>query len=286
MQLTRKEVYKIIQDLKPNNFTYPNEHSVIKFIAEKMNVLESDVMKTKVKYLLKDFKRKRSSLQKRDSKERFEPEDDIVFDSDDYDSKEEKVVPEVKKIRKNFKNLGKKMQRERTEKVVKFLNNFLEEEDNSLTITELLGYLLYRVNYANNKNISMIGSDIFDGTINDKESFSIEESIAIMHQLVLSKEQMRTMQRIMLNKGIHFPNTNELNEARKKLRPLVTSVLDGKGVKVEYDELLKGTVKSIVSVVEKDGLVLDEGSEIKIFMKDGCDGAGQQVVWKSKSIYK
>ena len=47
-----------------------------------------------------------------------------------------------------------------------------------------------------------------------------------MHHLVISKEQMKTMKKIMELNRIHLPNTTELNEARKKLCPVVTTILD------------------------------------------------------------
>ena len=103
----------------------------------------------------------------------------------------------------------------------------------------------------------------------------------IMHTLTLSKHQMRLLKTIIESKGVHFPSTTELNEARKKLRPIISTVLDGKGVGVNYEELVKSTVNAQISVVHK---VLDitKYENLKMILKDGCDGAGQQSVWKSK----
>lgn len=87
-----------------------------------------------------------------------------------------------------------------------------EDEGHSLTITEVLGYLLYRVNYQTNRYITNIGSDIFNVSKN-KYSYNKDEAIVIMHHFTQSKEQLRTMKHIMEFKRLYFPNTNELNEA-------------------------------------------------------------------------
>ena len=95
-----------------------------------------------------------------------------------------------------------------------------------------------------------------------------------MHSITLSKEQMRKLIHIMASKGIYFPTTNELLEARKNLRSVVTRVLDGKGVQVQYKELTQMTAESILKVVSIDKS-LDEDGSLEIVFKDGCDGVGQ-----------
>ena len=75
-----------------------------------------------------------------------------------------------------------------------------------------------------------------------------------MHQLILSKEQFRTMKRIRESKRIHFPNTNELNEAHKKLRPAVSSVMDGRGVYVDYYDLITDTATSLLTSLDDQGI--------------------------------
>ena len=68
-----------------------------------------------------------------------------------------------------------------------------------------------------------------------------------------------------------------------KLRPIVTPVLDGKGVKVQYKDLVKMTVESALNVASKNKS-LDDAGILEMIFKDGGDGAGQQVVWKSTSM--
>ena len=57
------------------------------------------------------------------------------------------------------------------------------------------------------------------------------------------------MRYMLEHKGIKFPTTNELFEARKKLRPAVTSTLNDQGVAVDYKELVHMTVRSVLNIV-------------------------------------
>ena len=84
-------------------------------------------------------------------------------------------------------------------------------------------------------------------------------------------------------KGIYFPTSNELKEGREKLRPIITPVLDGLGVHVQYKELVKMTVESTFKVALA-GRSIDRSGSYEMFFKDGGDGAGSQVVWNSKSM--
>ena len=95
---------------------------------------------------------------------------------------------------------------------------------------------------------------------------------------------MRLMKSILSSKGIHFPNTTELNEARKKLRPVVRSILDGKGVAVDYKQVVIETGESILKVIKKEGKEIKANGHYVLRLKDGCDGAGQQAIWKSTSM--
>jgi hypothetical protein len=81
------------------------------------------------------------------------------------------------------------------------------------------------------------------------DTFSIDESIALMHSLTLSKEQMRRLRFLFASKGIYFPTTNELLEGRKKLRPTISNVLTGRGVSVQYKELVKMTIDSVLNII-------------------------------------
>ena len=68
----------------------------------------------------------------------------------------------------------------------------------------------------------------------------------MMHDLVLTKEQLRKLRKYLSHKGVHFPTTNDLVETRKKLRPVVKPLESMSGVFVDYEEFVKTTAKSIL----------------------------------------
>ena len=113
-----------------------------------------------------------------------------------------------------------------------------------------------------------------------EKSFDLDEAIAVMHSLVLTKEQLRLMKNILKTKNVHFPNTNVLVEARKKLRPVIITTPD-KGVHVNYMDLVKQTIEAQISLLD---LNLAPDDNIEFSLKDGCDGAGSQTIHKSKMM--
>ena len=121
---------------------------------------------------------------------------------------------------------------------------------------------------------------------NEKE-FTIEEAIALKHNLTISREQMRKVRHVLSKKGIYFPTTNALLEGRRKLRPVVQSTVENKGVKVPYKELIKLTTESILNIVKDKPEFERESTDTYTFtmhFKDGGDGAGQQTKFKSKKM--
>lgn len=289
MKLTQEQLFDIIKDLKPDKFKLPELGVLTNRVATILEVKPCNNLHARMKVLLKDFKRHQNIKSRKSSLDRTKILDSTVLDSDDYQendsvemSIENQSVP-PKKNRKEFHDLSNRMKRDRTQPIADLLSEYVESE--GLTMSELLGYLMHRMLYKSNRRLANIGTDIFEGTFEDK-SYDLDEAIAMMHTLMLSKHQMRQMKVFLKSKGIHFPSTTELLDARKALRPVISSVLDGKGVSVDYTELVQTTVQAQLDVVSND--MNNEEKELlkenlKMIFKDGCDGAGQQVKWKSKT---
>ena len=90
---------------------------------------------------------------------------------------------------------------------------------------------------------------------------------------------------VLQNKKVYFPTSNELNDACAKLRPVVSTMLGNKGVKVDYNELVRMTTELVLKVVSDDGKIEPKKDDrYKMYFKDGCDGAGQQTTMKSKDM--
>ena len=197
---------------------------------------------------------------------------------------EENSVHSMYRPSKSFNELTDKGQRQkqRSEEIVEILQNHREKSFPDMSLNQLLGYILFRENRQNNKEIADIGWTLYKDTLDVGQSFSIDDVIALKHNLTLSRDQIRKLRYMMMEKEITFPTTNELNKARKNLRPVVSIALEGKGVKVNYEELIRHTTESILKIcIEEGSFERIEGDSYEMFYKDGCDGAGMQTKMKT-----
>ena len=95
------------------------------------------------------------------------------------------------------------------------IDYFISEEED-LTRIELLGFLIHRVSYMNDKRTADIGLTLYEKNKLCSTSFTNEDAIALMHDLTLTKSQLRKLKGYLSEKLIFFPNTNEINLGRKK----------------------------------------------------------------------
>ena len=79
--------------------------------------------------------------------------------------------------------------------------------------------------------------------------------------------------------NITFPSTTNLLKYRSERKLAISPCLDGKGVQVDYEDLIKDTTKSIINMVHP--IDLKDGEYLNMIYKDGADGAGGHVVWQS-----
>ena len=110
-----------------------------------------------------------------------------------------------------------------------------------------------------------------------------KDAVAYMHDLTLTKQQMRTTKSYLASKNVMFPNTNQLLEMRKSLHPNINSELDNTGVSVDYTELVTMTTTTLLNVIE-NAEKIDSGMELTVTYKDSGDTAGSQTVWKSAEM--
>ena len=192
------------------------------------------------------------------------------------------------KKRKSLTELSSRMQHIRTDKILNDLKDFIDSEnkenntDSDMTLTQILGYLIYRINYSSNKKIAEIGKSILEENFTNEASFDNLDAIALMHDLTLTKGQMRNAKSYLGQKNIQFPNSNDLLDARKLLKPEIDIELDGIGVSVNYQRLIEMATSSLINCVKMDNLItIDPTKPLKAVYKEGCDGAGSQTFWNS-----
>ena len=288
LEFTQKEIWNEIQSLKKAaNSPPPDINTLLKHFLTKHDLTETEEIREALKYQLKRYKEAKKSASKSEAASKS-----VVLVVETAVEKTE--PPAAKKKRKSFGQLTPKWKRARTDALLDAIEKLVEEEnscnkssDEDLTVTNLLGYFIHRVNYENDKKIANVGRMMYEGKpIELKTNFTTTDAIALMHDLTLTKQQMRTMKAYMSSKGIHFPNTNELCEARKKLRPVIRTELDGHGVSVNYSELINMTTKSLINTIEHSAEITpnDNTLPIQVIYKEGGDTAGSQSVSRSSAM--
>ena len=85
------------------------------------------------------------------------------------------------------------MMKERTDCLLSHIDDYVEKECPELTITQILGYLIHRINLKSKKMVAKVGCDLFTETADAAHTFHLDKAFAIMHELVLSKEQIRKL---------------------------------------------------------------------------------------------
>ena len=181
---------------------------------------------------------------------------------------------------KRFNDASQKQKRNVNEPLISMLGKFIETNTFNLSINQLLGYLLLRENRKSSNACSKIGRDIFMKKEEETTVFTPLEAVSLMHALVMSKEQTRKVKDFLAIKNVEFPTTNDLLPVRKSLRPDTFSVLDGKGRSLDYKNLVSDTISSVLRVVSETR-EMKEGN-LKMYLKDGGDGAGTMPILKSK----
>ena len=153
---------------------------------------------------------------------------------------------------KSFLDLSDYRKRCRTDPLVVMIKKFITDKEliknnkTPLSVNQLLGYLLHRLNNTDNKRLANIGAQIFKDELPPAE-VDVSNAISLKHDLTLSKEDMRVVKRYFNEKGVLFHNTTKLLTERKKLRPEIEPVheLDEQGVFVDYKELVKITTNVV-----------------------------------------
>ena len=85
------------------------------------------------------------------------------------------------------------MKKDRTEELLQYIDAYVQRECPELSTTQLLGYLVHRINIQSQKEVAKVGHQLFTESVSATQSFSVDDSIAMMHALTLSREQMRKM---------------------------------------------------------------------------------------------
>lgn len=295
MKLRKKELFLMLRDLKGKHNSYPTINSFAEKVSSELSIPINDSLNALLKIQLKEFKKFMQNDRKTSFNEKIEcMENSIIIDSSHYTEETDESDHNLMDIncsnelnestgsiemRKTFAKAGDRTKRNRTQQIVDLMKELVDGEDD-LTMTQLIGYLLHRTHYASDRSLAELGNQLYNDTY-QSNIYKIDEALSIMHTLVLTKEQLRLFKNILKSKNIIFPNTNELLEARKKLRPVITQTQDNKGVCVNYKDLVNQTITAQMDLLDHK---FKPNDKIDFILKDGCDGAGSQTVNKSKEM--
>ena len=120
--------------------------------------------------------------------------------------------------------------------------------------------MLYRCNYHENQNngfkrqLAFSGKTLFEhGTLPIIPKLSVDETIAIQTHLDLSRRDIRFLKAILEDK-VDVPNTNDILEYKKRLRPALIECRDGREIMVQcrFDVIVL-TLKRLIDVAKSQG---------------------------------
>ena len=89
------------------------------------------------------------------------------------------VEPPVKTLRKLFTELGARMKKERTDGLLQNIEDFVQRECPELTTTQLLGYLVHRINLHSHKDVAEVGHRLFTGSSDKDEPLDTSRQVPV-----------------------------------------------------------------------------------------------------------
>ena len=215
--LTKGELYNIFNESRPKHNKPPDCDAAVEIVSKKLTVVADSALKNDVKLALRGYKTYVQRNRKANSNERDNVDmGEVLISKENYTPYDtsEPLVPNPPKKRKSFIELSKQMQHIRTDQILQNLKDFISNEnkennnDCKLNLTQILGFLIYRINYMTNKKVADLGKTIFEDNFKEGESFDDLDAIALMHDLTLTKSGTRKVKSYLEKKKVHFLNSN------------------------------------------------------------------------------
>ena len=151
-----------------------------------------------------------------------------------------------------FSQLTLEQKRYRTKNITEKLRS--TAVDKNLSMNQLIGYLLYRVNYHSNRTFAEIGQTMEEnGDFAATAKLSVNETIAMQSYLDLSKYDLRFLKAILDDK-VHMPNTTDVLCVKKCLRPDLNECRDSRGIMMKSRRnMVIRTVQRLIDVAKSQG---------------------------------
>ena len=209
-------------------------------------------------------------------------------------TQERKTRGEAKRYKKalNDPKLKDQTRRKRLRRIREMLRNLADK--NRLSLTVLIGMVLRNECYINNRYLARVADCIINSDPIDPFC-SIQESIYIREECLLTKQTYFRLRQRLLAHGIDLPAEKRFRDGAAALRPPLEmyELKPGGGpigVKAKFKPALELTFRDIMDVVEKNRPDLQKAvaesertKELTATVKYGLDGSGShREIGKSK----
>ena len=106
-----------------------------------------------------------------------------------------------------------------------------------ITVTQLLGYLLYRVNYTHDKAVAEVGKKLFDQESVDRE-VTLDEALYMLSTYRLGRSAYTSLIHDLMPK-VDLPAHYKLMQHKNMIMPSVSSPIGVSGVSVNLCESVR-----------------------------------------------
>ena len=143
-----------------------------------------------------------------------------------------------------------------------------------ITVTQLLGYLLYRVNYTHDKAVAEVGKKLFDQESVDRE-VTLDEALYMLSTYRLGRSAYTSLRHDLMQK-VDLPAHYKLMQHKNMIMPSVTSPIGVSGVSVNLCESVRIHFQRLIGI-----LGLQPGT-YRMSAKEGLDGSGRHAIYDQK----
>ena len=163
--------------------------------------------------------------------------------------------------------LSQRHARRRTDAILTHDQSKEEAEKQTITVTQFLGYLLYRVNYTHDKAVVKVGKKLFDQESVDRE-VTLDEALYMLSTYRLGRSAYTSLRHDLIQK-VDLPAHYKLMQHKNMIMPSVSSPIGVTGVSENLCESVRIHFQRLIGI-----LGLQPGT-YRMSAREGLDGSGR-----------
>ena len=172
--------------------------------------------------------------------------------------------------------LSPRQRSRRTQELMSLLQE--EEEENSITTSQLLGYLLHRENYVKDRALAARGMQVFSNKPVGKE-LSLDEGLYFLSQYKLGRTSYTSL-RHDLKPRVELSAHYKLMKHKNAIMPTIAQLSEVLGVILSLTKSVVVHFERLVKLLQ-----LQPGSYI-MKAKEGLDGSGRHSVYNQQGSFE